>query len=87
MTDFHQPINWGWKGPWLTAAVQSLNSLGNLFSLLALRRGLGIVVVPLTSLAPVLTILLSLAIYGVIPHPVLIAGMVAASLAIFLMAG
>jgi drug/metabolite transporter (DMT)-like permease len=86
MTDFERPINWGWKGPYLTALVQSLNSLGNLFSLLALRRGLGIIVVPLTSLAPVLTIILSLVIYGVIPHPILIAGMAVASLAIYLLA-
>jgi drug/metabolite transporter (DMT)-like permease len=87
MTDFSQSINWGWKGPYLTAGVQSLNSLGNLFSLFALRHGIGIIVVPLTSLAPVLTILLSLLIYGAIPHPVLIAGMAVASVSIYLLAG
>ena len=87
MTDFSRPVYLGFKGPYLTTIVQSLNSLGNLFSLLALRQGIGIVIVPLTSLAPVLTILLSLAIYGVIPHPVLIAGMVSAGIAMYLLAG
>ena len=87
MTEFTRPVYLGFKGPYLTAVVQGMNSLGNLFMLLALRQGLGIVIVPLTSLAPVLTIVLSLVIYGVIPHPVLIAGMVSAAIAMYLLAG
>jgi drug/metabolite transporter (DMT)-like permease len=86
MTDFSQPINWGWRGPWLAAMIQVLNSIGALMLVYAVRYGKAIIVVPMTSLAPVLTILLSLAIYRVIPNPVLVAGMVLACIAIYLMA-
>ena len=86
MTDFSRPINWGPRGPWLAAAIQVLNSIGALTLVYALRYGKAIVVVPMTSLAPVLTIILSLILYRVVPHPVLIAGMVMASIAIYLMA-
>jgi drug/metabolite transporter (DMT)-like permease len=86
MTDFSQPINWGWRGPWLAAVIQVLNSIGALMLVYAVRYGKAIIVVPMTSLAPVLTIILSLAIYRVIPNPVLVAGMVLACIAIYLMA-
>ncbi len=86
LTDFSQPINWGWQGPWLAAAIQVLNSIGALCLVYALRYGKAIIVVPMTALAPVLTILLSLALYRVVPHPVLIAGIVLASVAIYLLA-
>jgi len=86
LTDFSQPINWGWRGPWLAAAIQVLNSLGALFLVYALRYGKAIIVVPMTALAPVLTIMLSLALYRVVPHPVLVAGIVLASIAIYLLA-
>jgi hypothetical protein len=52
----------------------------------AVRYGKTIIVVPMTALAPVITIVLSLIIYSVIPHPVTISGMVTAVLAIYLMA-
>ena len=86
MTDFSRPINWGWRGPWLAAGIQILNSIGALMLVYAVRYGKAIIVVPMTSLAPVLTIVLSLAIYRVVPHPVLVAGMVLACIAIYLMA-
>ena len=86
MTDFSQPINWGWRGPWLAAAIQVLNSIGALTLVYAVRYGKAIIVVPMTSLAPVLTIIISLAIYHAIPNPVLIVGMVLACIAIYLMA-
>ena len=86
MTDFSQPINWGWRGPWLAALIQVLNSIGALMLVYAVRYGKAIIVVPMTSLAPVLTIVLSLAIYRVIPNPVLVVGMVLACIAIYLMA-
>jgi drug/metabolite transporter (DMT)-like permease len=86
MTDFSKPINWGFKGPYLAALVQVLNSIGALCLVYALRYGKAIIVVPMTALAPVLTIILSLIIYRVVPNPVLIAGMVIASIAIYLMA-
>jgi len=86
MTDFSQPINWGFKGPYLAALVQVLNAIGALCLVYAVRYGKAIVVVPMTSLAPVLTIIISLIIYGVFPHQVLMAGMVLAGTAIYLMA-
>ncbi len=86
MTDFSQPINWGWKGPYLAAAIQVLNSIGALTLVYAVRYGKAIIVVPMTSLAPVLTTILSLALYRVVPHPIVIAGMVLASIAIYLLA-
>ena len=87
MTDFHQPINWGWKGPYLTAAIQILNAVGALMIVYAFRYGKAIIVSPLTNAgAPVITIIISLLIYQVIPHPVTIAGMSFAIIAAFLMA-
>jgi drug/metabolite transporter (DMT)-like permease len=86
MTDFSAEINWGFRGPYLAALIQVLNSLGALAYVFAVRHGKAIIVVPLTALAPVITISLSLALYGVVPGGVLIAGMVLAVLAIYLMA-
>ena len=86
MTDFSQVINWGFKGPYLAALVQVLNSIGALCLVYALRYGKAIVVVPMTSLAPVLTIILSLVLYGIIPHVILITGMVFAGVAIYILA-
>lgn len=86
MTNWAQPINWGWRGPGLAALIQVLNSLGALTLVYALRYGKAIVVVPMTALAPMLTVILSLGIHGVVPHPVVVTGMVAATGAIYLMA-
>lgn len=86
MTDFNVPINWGWKGPYLTFAIQLLNAIGALTLVYALRYGKAIIVVPLTGLAPVITVVLSLIIYGVIPGGVLLAGLIAASIAMVLLA-
>ncbi len=86
MTDFSKEINWGFKGPYLAAMIQVLNSVGALMFVYAVRYGKAIVVVPLTALAPVITIVISLVIYAVIPHPVTIAGMVFAVTAIYFMA-
>ena len=86
MTDFSRPIQWGLRGPYLAAAVQVLNSIGALCLVYALRHGKAIIVVPMTALAPVITIALSLVFYRVIPGGVLVAGMVSAALAIYFMA-
>ena len=86
MTDFNKPVEWGLRGPYLAAAVQLLNSIGALCLVYALRFGKAIIVVPMTSLAPVLTIILSLLIYHVIPNGVLVTGMLAAVGAMYLMA-
>jgi uncharacterized membrane protein len=87
MTDFSKPVNWGFKGPYLAAAIQVLNSIGALFLVYAFRHGRAIIVSPLTNAgAPVITIVLSLIIYGVFPHTVILVGMCLAIAAIFLLA-
>lgn len=86
MTDFSANINWGFKGPYLAAMIQVLNAIGALTLVYAVRHGKAIIVIPVTSLAPVITIILSLIIYGVFPHPVIIAGLILAVIAIYLLA-
>lgn len=87
MTDFSKPINWGFRGPWLAAGIQLLNSIGALCLVYAFRFGKAIIVSPLTNaVAPVITVLISLVLYRVVPHPVVITGMVFAIISIFLIA-
>ncbi|MGD8780841.1 MAG: EamA family transporter [Ignavibacteria bacterium] len=87
MTDFSQPINWGFKGPYLAAIIQILNAVGALMIVYAFRYGKAMIVSPLTNaVAPVITVIISLSIYQVIPHPVIIFGMVLAVISILLMA-
>ena len=87
MTDFSQSINWGFKGPYLAAMIQILNAIGALCLVYAFRYGKAIIVSPMTNaIAPVITVILSLIIYRVIPHPVIMTGMVLAITAAFLMA-
>ncbi len=85
MTDFTIPINWGFKGPWLAAMIQILNAIGALTLVYALRYGKAIIVVPMTGLAPVITVILSLIIYGVVPGGILLTGLILASVAIVLL--
>jgi drug/metabolite transporter (DMT)-like permease len=85
MTDFSHPINWGLSGPYIAAGIQILNSIGALTLVYALRHGNAIVVVPLTGLSPVITIVLSLIIYAVLPGTVLLIGLVLAVIAILLL--
>jgi drug/metabolite transporter (DMT)-like permease len=90
MTDFSNAgkgINWGISGPWLAAGIQILNSVGALMIVYAFRFGKAIIVSPLTNaVAPVITIIISLTIYQIIPHPVILSGMILALISIFLMA-
>ena len=87
MTDFGQPINWGLRGPYAAALIQSLNSVGALTLVYAFRHGKAIIVSPLTNaVAPVITIIISLAIYGRVPQAVVVAGMALAVLATLLLA-
>jgi drug/metabolite transporter (DMT)-like permease len=86
MTDFSLNINWGIEGLYAAIIIQALNAVGYLFFAYTIRYGKAIIVVPMMSLAPVITVLLSLIIYAVIPHPAIIAGMVIAFIAIYLMA-
>lgn len=86
MTDFHQPINWGFRGPGLAALIHLLNSVGALLIVYAFRYGKAIIVAPMTNaLAPVITIILSLTLYGRLPLPAHVVGMVFAITAICLM--
>jgi drug/metabolite transporter (DMT)-like permease len=85
MTDLTQPIYWGWKGPYLAGGVHLLNSIGALTLVYALRYGKAIIVVPLTGLSPILTVILSLIVYAVVPGPSLLFGIVLALVAIYLL--
>jgi drug/metabolite transporter (DMT)-like permease len=85
MTDFSQVINWGFRGPWLSAMIQILNAIGALTLVYALRYGKAIIVVPMTGLAPVITVVLSLVLYGVVPGSILLTGLIIASVAIVLL--
>ncbi len=86
MTDMSAEINWGFRGPGLTALIQVLNAIGALMLVYAIRYGKVIIVTPMTNaLAPVITIVLSLILYAVLPHIIIIFGMVIALIAIFLL--
>jgi drug/metabolite transporter (DMT)-like permease len=86
MTDFSQPINMEFDGPYLAAIIQILNAFGALCLVYAFRYGKAIIIAPMTTaLSPVLTVVISLAIYAFIPHPVIIAGMVLAIVSALMM--
>ena len=86
MTPADASINWGFRGPYLAGLIHVLNSVGALTLVYALRDGKAIIVVPMTALAPVITIALSLAIYNRVPTGYHLAGMAMAVVAIHLMA-
>jgi len=87
MTDFNAPINRSLSGPYLTAVIQSLNALGCLLFVYAVRYGKAIIVVPMVNgLFPLVTIFLSLLIYKRIPSHYNLTGMLLSIVAIFLMA-
>jgi len=86
MTDFSSPVNWGWSGPGNALLIQTLNAVGALTLVYAVRYGKAIIVVPMTALAPVFTIILSLILYAVVPGSMLVGGIILASIAIYLMA-
>lgn len=85
MTDFNQDINWGFKGPYLAGMIHVLNSVGALTLVYALRDGKAMIVVPLTGLSPLITVVLSLIVYAVIPGVMLSIGLFIAVVAILLL--
>lgn len=85
MTDFSKAINWGFKGPYLALIIHVLNAIGALTLVYALRYGKAIIVVPMTGLSPLITIVISLFIYAVLPGPILMAGMFFAIIGIYLL--
>jgi len=87
MTDMSQEINWSFRGPYFAAIIHTLNSIGALMLVYAIRFGKVIIVAPLTNAgAPIITVILSLLIYAVIPGPIIITGMVLAMVAVYLLA-
>jgi drug/metabolite transporter (DMT)-like permease len=63
-----------------------LNAVGALMLVYAIRYGKVIIVTPMTNaLAPVITVVLSLIMYAVIPHVIVLTGMAFALIAIFLL--
>jgi drug/metabolite transporter (DMT)-like permease len=87
MTDFSQPINYGIDGPWLAGITQILNSIGALTLVFAFRYGKAIVVAPLTNAgAPLITAVISLAVLGIVPQPLKLAGILLAFVAAALLA-
>lgn len=86
MTDFSKPINYGPTGPYLAAGIQILNAFGALCLVYAFRYGKAILVAPMTTaLSPVLTVIISLVIYSVFPHPFIITGIVMAIISALMM--
>ena len=85
MTDFSIVINTGFEGPYLAGIIHILNSIGALTLVYALRYGKAMVVVPITGLSPLITVVLSLLLYGVIPDSILTSGVVLAMIGIYLL--
>jgi uncharacterized membrane protein len=87
MTDYSQPINYGWNGPWLAAVTQILNSVGALTLVFAFRYGKAIIVAPLTNAgAPLMTAVIALAVSGLVPPSLKILGLALAFIAAALLA-
>lgn len=86
MTDFSQTINWGFRGPYLAAMIQILNSIGALCIVYAFRYGKAIIVSPMTNaVAPVITVIISLILHRTMPHGFVLIGMSLALAATFLL--
>jgi drug/metabolite transporter (DMT)-like permease len=82
MTDFSQPVNMNWDGPWMTAGIQILNAIGALTLVYAFRHGKAMVVAPLTNAgAPLVTSVLALIFAGVVPGSLKILGLAMALVA------
>lgn len=79
MTDWSQPVNMGWNGPWMTFCVQILNAIGAYTLVYANRYGKAMIVAPLAdACAPVISCAISLVLYAHIPSVAQIIGIVAA---------
>jgi drug/metabolite transporter (DMT)-like permease len=85
LTDFSQPINWGFQGPYLSVFIQLLNTVGVLFFVYSFKEGKAIIVAPvINGLYPVITIIISLLIYWQLPYIFNSIGMIVAVIAIVL---
>lgn len=86
LTDFSGDINWGWSGVYAASLIQFLNAFGALMLVYAYRYGKAIVVSPVTALSPIITVVMSLFVYALIPGAFVSLGILLALVAIFLMA-
>ena len=79
MTDFSQPVNMGFNGPYFTFIVQILNAIGAYALVYANRYGKAMVIAPLAdACAPVISCIISLVLYAHFPSVPQIIGIVAA---------
>ena len=79
MTDFSQPINHSFNGPWLTFFIQILNAIGAYTLVYANRYGKAMIVAPMAdACAPVISCAISLVLYAHVPTLPQIIGIVAA---------
>ena len=79
MTDFSQPVNMSFNGPYFTFLVQILNAIGAYALVYANRYGKAMVIAPLAdACAPVISCILSLILYAHFPSIPQIIGIVAA---------
>ncbi len=79
MTDWSQPINTGWNGPYLTFFVQILNAIGAYTLVYANRYGKAMIVAPLAdACAPVISCVISLILYSHVPTAAQLIGIVSA---------
>lgn len=86
------PLAWTMTGPEIAAVeprlyvkgffTQLLNSIGALTLVYAYRYGKAIIVSPMQGLAPLITVVLSLVIFAVVPGPMLLVGLVLATVAL-----
>ncbi len=75
MTNFDEDINWGGSGMVLALGVHVLNAIGILCLVYAFRYGKAIIIAPMTTaLSPVLTAVISMAIYTTIPSSIVLIG-------------
>lgn len=87
LTDFSQPINLGWQGPYLAALTQILNALGALALVYAFRYGKALVVSPLVNAgAPLLTTVISMAMVATLPSDTKLTGIILSLIAALLLA-
>jgi uncharacterized membrane protein len=87
MTDFKEPIEYGWQGPGLAAITQILNAVGALTLVYAFRYGRALVVAPLANAgAPMITAIVSMIVLGAVPSAVTILAIALAVLAAGLLA-
>ena len=87
MTDLSRPINLGFDGPVLAAAIQLLNAIGALTLVRAFRHGKAIIVAPLTNAgAPLVTAVIALIVAGILPGSLKLVGLALAFAASILLA-